>query len=41
MMPVSLISVDVSEANNLTEFGGTPPNGPPKDQFFQRLLLEF
>ena len=44
-MPVFLISVDISEANILTGFGGTtpeePPNGPFKDQFLQRLLLEF
>ena len=42
-MPVFLISVDLLEANILTEFGGTPgpPNGPLKDQFLQRLLLEF
>ena len=44
-MPVFFISVDTSKANILTEFGGTPlknpPNGPLKDQFLQRLLLEF
>ena len=43
-MPVFLISVDTSEANVLTEFGGTTPplenlpNGPLKDQFLHRLL---
>ena len=47
-MPVFLISVDISEANILTGFEGTTPppprglaNGPFKDQFLQRLLLEF
>ena len=48
-MPVFLISVDILDANILTELGGTiipsppedPLNGPPIDQFFQQLLLEF
>ena len=45
-MPVFFISVDISEANILLEFESTtlpenPSNGPLKDQFLQRLLLEF
>ena len=44
-MPVFLITVDISEANILTEFGNTtilppptiPPNGPPIHQFFYGL----
>ena len=36
-MPVFFISVDISVANILTEFGGTTPRGPPQTDPYESI----